>query len=160
MKNKGSLLPLKPEREDFYGWKISVVKKNGKEVEPMGKGPNTQYQSPSEATKQSILIPLLSLSQMILDGQQPCPAGFIAPPMHRQASPYPAAFPSFPAGTSMAPSFATRASSVALCLRYACGHGGLSLMPSLLVASSVPAVYHQLTQCCCGQIQPACEDWH
>ncbi|NWW69815.1 TGM4 glutamyltransferase, partial [Climacteris rufus] len=31
MKNKGSLLSLKPEREDFNGWKISTVKKNGKE---------------------------------------------------------------------------------------------------------------------------------
>ncbi|NXY34124.1 TGM4 glutamyltransferase, partial [Pomatorhinus ruficollis] len=31
MKNRGSLLSLKPEREDFNGWKISVVKKEGKE---------------------------------------------------------------------------------------------------------------------------------
>ncbi|NXC52007.1 TGM4 glutamyltransferase, partial [Aleadryas rufinucha] len=31
MKNRGSLLSLKPEREDFNGWKISVVKKNSKE---------------------------------------------------------------------------------------------------------------------------------
>lgn len=74
---------------------------------------------------------LLSLSSMILDGQQPCPARFIAPPMHRQASPYATAFPSFPAGTSMAPSFATRASSVALCLCHACGHGGVSFKPLL-----------------------------
>ncbi|NXY22915.1 TGM4 glutamyltransferase, partial [Atrichornis clamosus] len=31
LKNKGSLMSLKPEQEDFNGWKISVVKKNGKE---------------------------------------------------------------------------------------------------------------------------------
>ncbi|KAM4793127.1 protein-glutamine gamma-glutamyltransferase 4 [Cyanocitta cristata] len=31
VKDKGTLLSLKPEREDFNGWKISVVKKNGKE---------------------------------------------------------------------------------------------------------------------------------
>ncbi|NWV29464.1 TGM4 glutamyltransferase, partial [Origma solitaria] len=31
MKNRGSLLSLKPEREDFNGWKISMVKKGGKE---------------------------------------------------------------------------------------------------------------------------------
>ncbi|NWV31401.1 TGM4 glutamyltransferase, partial [Grantiella picta] len=31
MKNRGSLLSLKPEREDFNGWKISMVKKDGKE---------------------------------------------------------------------------------------------------------------------------------
>ncbi|NXR80075.1 TGM4 glutamyltransferase, partial [Pycnonotus jocosus] len=31
MKNRGSLLSLKPEREDLDGWKISVVKKDGKE---------------------------------------------------------------------------------------------------------------------------------
>ncbi|KAL2307678.1 hypothetical protein Nmel_000652, partial [Mimus melanotis] len=31
MKNRGSLLSLKPEQEDFTGWKISLVKKNGKE---------------------------------------------------------------------------------------------------------------------------------
>lgn len=45
MKNRGSLLSLKPEREDFDGWKISVVKKDGKEVEPVGKGPSAQYQA-------------------------------------------------------------------------------------------------------------------
>ncbi|XP_030799561.1 protein-glutamine gamma-glutamyltransferase 4 isoform X2 [Camarhynchus parvulus] len=31
MKNRGSLLSLKPEREDFNGWKISVVERKGKE---------------------------------------------------------------------------------------------------------------------------------
>ncbi|NWT10804.1 TGM4 glutamyltransferase, partial [Vireo altiloquus] len=31
VKNRGSLLSLKPEREDVNGWKISLVKKNGKE---------------------------------------------------------------------------------------------------------------------------------
>ncbi|NXU42957.1 TGM4 glutamyltransferase, partial [Drymodes brunneopygia] len=31
MKIRGSLLSLKPEREDFTGWKISLVKKGGKE---------------------------------------------------------------------------------------------------------------------------------
>ncbi|NXI86225.1 TGM4 glutamyltransferase, partial [Rhipidura dahli] len=31
VKNKGSLLSLRPEREDFNGWKVSVVKKNGRE---------------------------------------------------------------------------------------------------------------------------------
>ncbi|NWV79843.1 TGM4 glutamyltransferase, partial [Dasyornis broadbenti] len=31
MKNRGSLLSLKPEQEDLNGWKISMVKKNGKE---------------------------------------------------------------------------------------------------------------------------------
>ncbi|NXU11896.1 TGM4 glutamyltransferase, partial [Pardalotus punctatus] len=31
MKNRGSLLSLKPEREDVNGWKISMVKKGGKE---------------------------------------------------------------------------------------------------------------------------------
>ncbi|NWZ37744.1 TGM4 glutamyltransferase, partial [Brachypodius atriceps] len=31
MKNRGSLLSLKPEQEDSNGWKISIVKKDGKE---------------------------------------------------------------------------------------------------------------------------------
>ncbi|NWV67521.1 TGM4 glutamyltransferase, partial [Malurus elegans] len=31
MKNRGSLLSLKPEREDLNGWKISIAKRNGKE---------------------------------------------------------------------------------------------------------------------------------
>ncbi|NXE87740.1 TGM4 glutamyltransferase, partial [Menura novaehollandiae] len=31
MRNRGSLMSLKPEQEDSSGWKISIVKKNGKE---------------------------------------------------------------------------------------------------------------------------------
>ncbi|KAF2983916.1 hypothetical protein EK904_005275, partial [Melospiza melodia maxima] len=31
MKNRGSLLSLKPEREDFNGWKISMVERKGRE---------------------------------------------------------------------------------------------------------------------------------
>lgn len=121
-------MSLKPEREDFNGWKISLVKKGGKEVK--GSMPSTKPIRSYRAKYPPTPV-LLSLRPMILDGQQPCPAWFIAPPMHRQALPYPTAFPSFPAGTSMAPSFATCASSVAPCSCHGCGHGGVSLMPCL-----------------------------
>lgn len=160
MKNRGSLLSLKPEREDFNGWKVSMVERKGKEVKLVGKGPNAQYQAHHKLQSKASSYPCpASLGSVILDGQQPCPAYFIAPPTHRQALPYSIAFPSFPTRISMAPSFATRASSVAPCLFHAYGHGGVSLMLSLLVASSVPAVRHQLAQCSCGKIQPTCENW-
>lgn len=58
MKNRGSLLSLKPEREDFNGWKISVVKKNGKEVEPVGKGPSVQYQAHHKLQSKSSSYPV------------------------------------------------------------------------------------------------------
>lgn len=81
MKNRGSLLSLKPEREDFNGWKISVVKKNGKEVEPVGKEPSVQYQAHHKLQSKASSYPVpLSLRPMVLDRQQPCPVGSLLPP--------------------------------------------------------------------------------
>lgn len=57
MKNRGSLLSLKPEREDFNGWKISLVKKDGKEVEPVGKGLNAQHQAHQKLQNKASLYP-------------------------------------------------------------------------------------------------------